>query len=77
MQLMLKNEPVLLFIKNAEGIKLKKVINPELIPISLKRELNDDTFSEWLKGRAIPEDRVGFKEVKKLYGHLLEMITGD
>ena len=68
MQLMLKNEPVLLFIKNAEGLKLKKVINPEMIPIPLKRELNDDTFSEWLKGRSIPEDRVGFKEVKKLYG---------
>lgn len=46
MQLMLKNEPVLLFIKNAEGLKLKKVINPEMIPIPLKRELNDDTFSE-------------------------------
>lgn len=68
MQLMLKNEPVLLFIKDVAGIKLKKVINPEMIPLPLKRELNDDTFSKWLGERSIPEERVGFKEVKKLYG---------
>ena len=68
-ELFLKEEKVLT-LRDTGGVpsEIDKIINPELLPLFLRKSCTTERFQEWMKLRSIPENREGFSEMKKFFG---------
>lgn len=64
-----KDEVVLtLHNENGKPVSISKIVNPELLPIPLKRDCSSEKFFEWLSKRSMPSSREGLAEVKAKFG---------
>ncbi len=68
MQLMLKDIPVMDIADTESGFIVKKIREPELLPVFLLNNCLTNTVNEWFKKRIIPQNREGYDDVKKRYG---------
>ena len=60
MQLMLKDIPVMDIADTESGFIVKKIREPELLPVFLLNNCLTNTVNEWFKKRIIPRNREGY-----------------
>ncbi len=65
----LKNNTVFIFKEeNGVPVDISKIVNPELLPLRIKKNCAFDTFKEWLLKRCMPKFREGRSEAEAKFG---------
>lgn len=69
-ELYLKDKLVLT-LSDVDGLpqKVQKIDNPELLPVCLKEQCNDETFGKWLQKRMLPDKREGLDRIIQVFGN--------
>lgn len=67
--LMMYDEKVIIF-KDTQGspTDIERIVNPELLPLSLREKCTFNDFKVWFDKRLMPENRDGIDETKKEFG---------
>ena len=69
-ELMKKNQRVLtLEYKEGVPVKILKIHDKELLPLSLQQDCTIKSYNEWFEKRKLPKKRDGFSEMVKQFGN--------